>query len=133
MAARTRPRLYREVLTPVLHRRFTRAASVALILCYIEAVLLGEKSSCRVIARAICWARETDTACSVMVVPHRNHGRSSLVTLSQLARGFRSPRRSASLRGDQHQIQLGDLDQAPRSIGGLPNVRMVSLFRLVVW
>ncbi|KAL8689812.1 MAG: hypothetical protein Q9218_004597 [Villophora microphyllina] len=36
---RTRP--YRELLTPTLHRRFTQAAGVCLLLCYIEAVVIA--------------------------------------------------------------------------------------------
>ena len=46
-AAQVRTRSYRELLTPALHRRFTRAAGVILIVCYIEAVIIGNKSSCK--------------------------------------------------------------------------------------
>ncbi|KAL8970684.1 MAG: hypothetical protein Q9183_001403, partial [Haloplaca sp. 2 TL-2023] len=45
MSAVGRPRPYRELLTPVLHRRFTRAAGVCLLLCYAEAIIIGDKSS----------------------------------------------------------------------------------------
>ena len=38
--------LYRDFLTPSLHRRFTGAAVVILIVSYVEAVLIGDKSSC---------------------------------------------------------------------------------------
>ncbi|KAL8814021.1 MAG: hypothetical protein Q9223_006727 [Gallowayella weberi] len=41
--SRTRP--YRELLTPSLHRRFTKAAGVSLLLCYLEAIVIGDKSS----------------------------------------------------------------------------------------
>ena len=37
---------YKELLTPALHRRFTGAAASILLLCYVEAFLIGEKSSC---------------------------------------------------------------------------------------
>ncbi|KAL8826641.1 MAG: hypothetical protein Q9191_003673 [Dirinaria sp. TL-2023a] len=40
-----RPRRYRECLTPALHRRFNRAVGLVLGICYVEAVLMGEKSS----------------------------------------------------------------------------------------
>ena len=45
----SQPRLrhYREFLTPALHRRFTRAAGVVFLACYVEAILLGEKKSCK--------------------------------------------------------------------------------------
>ncbi|KAA6410386.1 MAG: nuclear envelope [Lasallia pustulata] len=45
MSAPGRTRLYREFLTPALHRRFTTAAGLALLICYAEAVIIGEKSS----------------------------------------------------------------------------------------
>ncbi|KAK4696767.1 nucleoporin NDC1, partial [Lecanoromycetidae sp. Uapishka_2] len=40
-----RPSLYKELLTPALHRRFTGAAGTVLVVCYVEAVLIGDKSS----------------------------------------------------------------------------------------
>ncbi|KAL9604978.1 MAG: hypothetical protein Q9219_000166 [cf. Caloplaca sp. 3 TL-2023] len=45
MAASVRTRLYREFLTPTLHRRFTQAAGISFLICYVEAVLIGDKSS----------------------------------------------------------------------------------------
>ena len=45
MAALRAP-LYKELLTPVLHRRFTGAAAFILIVCYVEAILIGDKTSC---------------------------------------------------------------------------------------
>ncbi|KAI4199387.1 MAG: hypothetical protein LQ350_004676 [Teloschistes chrysophthalmus] len=36
---------YRDLLTPVLHRRFTQAAGICLLLCYLEAIIIGDKSS----------------------------------------------------------------------------------------
>ncbi|KAI4174693.1 MAG: hypothetical protein LQ348_006324 [Seirophora lacunosa] len=45
MATPSRTRLYRELLTPALHRRFTQAAGVSLTLSYITAVVIGDKSS----------------------------------------------------------------------------------------
>lgn len=38
---------YRQFLTPALHRRFTGAAVVLSAICYVEAVLIGEKTSCK--------------------------------------------------------------------------------------
>ncbi|KAL9099437.1 MAG: hypothetical protein Q9163_005062 [Psora crenata] len=49
MAASRAP-LYKDVLTPALHRRFTSSALLALFLCYLEAILIAEKTS---------WARTT--------------------------------------------------------------------------
>ena len=46
MAAQPRVRFYREFLTPALHRRFTSAAALTLLVCYAEAVIVGDKSSC---------------------------------------------------------------------------------------
>jgi len=46
MASSMRIRLYREFLTPALHRRFTTAAGITLLACYVEAVLIGDRSSC---------------------------------------------------------------------------------------
>ncbi|KAI9731757.1 MAG: hypothetical protein M1834_004546 [Cirrosporium novae-zelandiae] len=39
------PKLYREQLTPALHRRFTHAALVSLGVCYLEAIIIGPKDS----------------------------------------------------------------------------------------
>ena len=36
---------YRQFLTPALHRRFTSAALITLVVCYAEAVLIADKSS----------------------------------------------------------------------------------------
>ena len=41
-----RPALYKDLLTPALHRRFTGAAGIILLICYVESVLIGDKSSC---------------------------------------------------------------------------------------
>ena len=38
---------YKQFLTPALHRRFTGAAIVICAICYAEAVLIGEKTSCK--------------------------------------------------------------------------------------
>ena len=43
----SRPALYREVLTPALHRRFTGSALIVLVLCYFVGILIGEKTSCK--------------------------------------------------------------------------------------
>lgn len=43
--ASLRPPLYRQFLTPALHRRFTSAALITLVVCYAEAVLIADKSS----------------------------------------------------------------------------------------
>ncbi|KAI4258212.1 MAG: hypothetical protein L6R42_005231, partial [Xanthoria sp. 1 TBL-2021] len=45
MPAPIRTRPYRELLTPSLHRRFTQAAGVSLLLCYIESILIGDSWS----------------------------------------------------------------------------------------
>ncbi|KAL8980735.1 MAG: hypothetical protein Q9177_005794 [Variospora cf. flavescens] len=45
MPAPNRTRLYREFLTPALHRRFTQAAGVSLLLSYITAIVIGDKTS----------------------------------------------------------------------------------------
>lgn len=41
-----RPRPYRHILTTTLHRRFVHASALSLLVCYLAAFLLGEKSSC---------------------------------------------------------------------------------------
>ncbi|KAI9829064.1 MAG: hypothetical protein M1832_000087 [Thelocarpon impressellum] len=42
---RVGPRPYKDILTPALHRRFTNAASVVLLVCYAEAIIIGENTS----------------------------------------------------------------------------------------
>ena len=43
--ASLRTPLYRDFLTPALHRRFTSAALIILVICYAEAVLIADASS----------------------------------------------------------------------------------------
>ncbi|PLN78884.1 nucleoporin protein Ndc1-Nup [Aspergillus taichungensis] len=45
MAATARPRPYRRILTSALHRRFVHASAVTLLVCYLVAFLIGQKSS----------------------------------------------------------------------------------------
>ncbi|KAL8899064.1 MAG: hypothetical protein Q9207_006381 [Kuettlingeria erythrocarpa] len=45
MPAQSRTRLYREILTPAFHRRFTQAAEFSLLFCYLTAIITGDKSS----------------------------------------------------------------------------------------
>jgi ABC-type branched-subunit amino acid transport system permease subunit len=44
-AAPKKTRLYRELLTPLLHRRFTSAASLVLCACYVETILIRNWAS----------------------------------------------------------------------------------------
>lgn len=53
MASRLPSRRYVELLTPLLHRRFVRAAGVALAVCYIESILVGEMRSCKLLSFAV--------------------------------------------------------------------------------
>ena len=50
MAAAVRPRPYRRILTSALHRRFVHASALSLLVCYIVAFLIGEKSSCKLLS-----------------------------------------------------------------------------------
>ncbi|KAI9930867.1 hypothetical protein ASPWEDRAFT_100359 [Aspergillus wentii DTO 134E9] len=43
--AAAQPRPYRRILTSALHRRFVHASALALLVCYITAILIGDKSS----------------------------------------------------------------------------------------
>lgn len=45
MPAHIRARPYKELLTPLLHRRFIKAAALILALCYVETLIIGDKSS----------------------------------------------------------------------------------------
>ncbi|KAL8718716.1 MAG: hypothetical protein Q9225_004180 [Loekoesia sp. 1 TL-2023] len=56
MPAPNRIRLYREFLTPALHRRFTQAAGVSLLVCYVEAVIIGDKSSSLLFSEVYIWS-----------------------------------------------------------------------------
>ena len=64
---KARQRLYREFLTPALHRRFADAATAVLAVCYVESISIGNKSSCKppfiklateliLIAFAVLWS-----------------------------------------------------------------------------
>ena len=44
--ASLRTPLYRDFLTPALHKRFSSAALITLVVCYAEAILIADKSSC---------------------------------------------------------------------------------------
>ena len=43
--ASLRTPLYRDLLTPALHKRFSSAALITLVICYAEAILIAHKSS----------------------------------------------------------------------------------------
>ncbi|KAL4878554.1 nucleoporin protein Ndc1-Nup [Aspergillus karnatakaensis] len=43
--AAAKPRPYRRILTSALHRRFVHASALSLLVCYLIAVLIGDKSS----------------------------------------------------------------------------------------
>jgi nucleoporin NDC1 len=59
-----KPRPYRDFLTPALHRQFTHAAGLSLVLCYVEACLISN-SPRRSSFRAFCWF-ETNSWRSVL-------------------------------------------------------------------
>lgn len=44
-AVQTRP--YRRILTSALHRRFVHASALSLLVCYLIAIAIGDKSSCK--------------------------------------------------------------------------------------
>lgn len=44
--AAVRPRPYRRILTSALHRRFVHASALAVLVCYVVAFAIGDKSSC---------------------------------------------------------------------------------------
>lgn len=47
MPPKIRVRPYKDFLTPALHRRFAMATAVLAMLCYAEALLIGEWNSCK--------------------------------------------------------------------------------------
>lgn len=59
---RTAPQLYKDSLTPALHRRFTRAAGIALLTCYVESVCIADKSSCMSSTQSfLIWTSSTNS------------------------------------------------------------------------
>ena len=52
---------YKQFLTPALHRRFTGAAVVILAICYVEAILIGEKTSCKFPLLLAIWKADVGT------------------------------------------------------------------------
>lgn len=59
--AAIRPRPYRRILTSALHRRFVHASALALLVCYLVAFLIGDKSS-------FLWAWFPIGACGIRTV-----------------------------------------------------------------
>ncbi|KAE8411873.1 nucleoporin protein Ndc1-Nup [Aspergillus pseudocaelatus] len=59
--AAIRPRPYRRILTSALHRRFVHASALALLVCYLAAFLIGDKSS-------FLWAWFPIGACGIRTV-----------------------------------------------------------------
>jgi len=45
--APAQPRPYRRILTSALHRRFVHASALSLLVCYVIAISIGDKSSCK--------------------------------------------------------------------------------------
>lgn len=55
--ASLRTPLYRDFLTPALHKRFSSAALITLVLCYAEAILIADKSSSELDPHIKNWLR----------------------------------------------------------------------------
>ncbi|KAF9887871.1 hypothetical protein FE257_009531 [Aspergillus nanangensis] len=59
--ASAQPRPYRRILTSALHRRFVHASALALLVCYIVAFLIGDKTS-------FLWAWFPIGACGIRTI-----------------------------------------------------------------
>lgn len=136
MAAPNRTRLYREFLTPALHRRFTRAAAISLVICYLTAVLIGEKTSCTQVPPLIfcqvrCWKKILPTR--VMVAPNRANWHTNSFALHLLPFGICSSCRPASFGSKKYNVVFCDIHKVPLSIQYGPNLMVVPFLCMVVW
>ena len=73
MAAQGRVRLYRELLTPALHRRFIASTGWALLLCWAEGFLMTSKTSSKVSCRADDGEELMSYSLLVLVPPRTCH------------------------------------------------------------
>ena len=106
MATRVRTPFYREFLTPALHRRFTGAAGIALVICYVSAVLIGEKSSCETFRASVAACLELTMFPSALVVPPRADGRPDASAFDIFPFDLRAARGTASSRSKEHGVAV---------------------------
>lgn len=132
MSAPGRTRLYREFLTPALHRRFTTAAGLTLLICYGEAVIIGEKSSCKLQSRSVLFQLTRPIRSSLALVSHRTSWYSHTSSLPVCSFGVCPPRGAAAYRCEEHCIAFRNLPPIPFPIQHHPDSSMVLLLSMVV-
>lgn len=147
--ATLRTPLYKEYLTPALHRRFTNAAVIVLGFCYIEAILIADKSSCelpdphfmqtsdshawKTFGCGSLWARlALEVYCCLF--PHSPSSSSGLLssTLASLSHLLIPEVSNGDRRRQKHPIPIQDFYRISPALQYSPNLSVVSLLGLVV-
>lgn len=138
--AAARPRPYRRILTSALHRRFVHASALALLVCYIVAFALGEKSSCKY--NQAGWSSSQDVLTAI--ANHLRHPPSLLVMVSNWSM-WNSNSSTLSLQPchlcpacwsdapwRKDDSLVNKYSQATYSVRCFPDLRMVHVLSLVV-
>lgn len=129
-ALRIRP--YKDFLTPLLHRRFTRAAATLLLLVYVEALFIGSWNGCR------CWTLPQSLwlliVCSVLDLDtiwsswHTDGTSFHLCILN-----LRLTSRSASCRTENDELACYNFSAIRLSLSNHTNSWLVSFFSMAVY
>lgn len=112
MPAPIRTRLYREFLTPTLHRRFTQAAEVSLLLSYLTAIIIGEQSSSKENRGWMSLSEPSLITCSILVmVPTWFSRHPHPPALPLAASCLRAPSRPITFRDSINSLPLSHLQR----------------------
>ena len=133
MATVTTPRIrpYRRYLTSVFHRRFVQASTLTLLLCYVEAILLGSSRSCQS-SIALSRAHVLTSNSSLVLVSHRTYWSESTVPLHMLPRSLYSSNISIEDGVAIDTIPDNDLTPSCATAQHYTGRLVVSCFSLVV-
>lgn len=129
----TRP--YRRILTSALHRRFVHASALSLLVCYIVAIAIGDKSSCEYCSvRAHIRAIAADVLLfhSLLVMVSYWRMRSARCSALRLMPFHLCPARWTITPWLENNPILRPLIQIPFPSSYRPDIRLVPFFGLVV-
>ena len=131
--AAVRPRPYRRILTSALHRRFVHASALAVLVCYVVAFAIGDKSSCEYLKSiSLRPAANCLSSHSLLVMVSNRRLRYSYRSSLSLLLGRLCP----ACWSDAHRLEndhfLDQYRQTPRPSTLHSDFRMVPILRLVV-
>ena len=128
-----RLRRYKQCLTPALHKRFNRAVGLIFGICYFEAVLIGNKSSCTSMGNILTRNYADRMSRVLVMVSTRPCWYSNTTSRPSHSFGL-CPTRCAATSGEQiNQFSISDIQKRDPESEGNPDIRMVRVFGVAFW